>query len=112
MMKILSSSILFIFVTLGIQCCNNGPEVSNLPAEKIQVGPGPEDMVLDTLHGKVRLIISCSARRESQGAYGEMVSLDLRTGDQAALTRYNEPADVVFRPHGIYLDKDILYDQS
>ncbi len=108
-MKILSCSILFIFATLGIHCCYNTPAVSEVPAEKIQVGPGPEDMVLDTLQGNPRLIISCSARRESHEPYGEIVSLDLHTGSQVKLLRYNEPGDVVFRPHGIYLDKDILF---
>jgi arylesterase/paraoxonase len=75
---------------------------------RIEVGPGPEDMVLDTLHTP-RLLISCSARREEYKPYGEIESLDLLSMERQILTRYNEPDSILFHPHGIFLDKELLY---
>ena len=77
--------------------------------EKIQVKAGPEDMVLDTSFASPRLLISCCGRREVHKPYGEMVSLDLRSGKHQEMRRINEPDDILFRPHGIYLDGDLLY---
>ena len=76
--------------------------------EKIEVGPGPEDMVLDTLYGP-RLIISCSARRDAYQPYGEIESLDLLTRERKILTRHKEPDSLLFKPHGIFLDGQTLY---
>ena len=108
-MKNVFPIILFTISIIAIQGCNNLPEVPEVPTEKIKVGPGPEDMVLDTLLGQPRLIISCTARRESHKPYGEMVSLDLTTGNKKELIRHNEPEDLIFRPHGIYLEEETLY---
>jgi hypothetical protein len=77
--------------------------------ERIQVQAGPEDMVLDTSHTGPRLLISCCARREVHKPYGEMISLDLTSGKNIEMKRINEPEDILFRPHGIYLDGDLLY---
>lgn len=77
--------------------------------EKIEVKPGPEDMLLDTSGGEARLLISCSARREEHKPYGEIISYGLQSGKQVEMIRYNEPGDLLFRPHGIYLDGDLLY---
>jgi hypothetical protein len=101
--------ILFLLAVLSLKCCIQLPDVSVFPVERIRVGAGPEDMVLDTLQGDPRLIISCSARRETDKPYGEIISFNLRTGIQSELKRFNEPTDLLFRPHGIYLDGDILY---
>lgn len=85
------------------------PGNSQLPAEKIELKPGPEDMVMDTLHSSPRLLISCSGRREAHKPYGEIVSYGLHSGVQNEMIRYNEPGDLLFKPHGIYLDGDLLY---
>jgi len=85
------------------------PVLAQIVLERIQVQPGPEDMVLDSFQVSPRLIISCCGRREAHKPYGEMVSLDLLTGKQFAMKRLNEPGDILFRPHGIYLDRDLLY---
>ncbi|MCK4990265.1 MAG: hypothetical protein KAS29_07250, partial [Bacteroidales bacterium] len=71
--------------------------------------PGPEDMVLDTLHGDPGLIISCCGRREADKPYGEMLWYNLNSGQQVVMERHNEPEEILFRPHGIYLDRDLLY---
>jgi len=101
--------ILFAIIALTIQSCNNIPSLSEAPVTKIEVGPGPEDMVLDTLSGEHRLIISCSARRDPHKPYGEMVAMNLGTGALKEMIRYDEPSDLRFHPHGIYLDGDKLY---
>ena len=89
--------------------CHRIPVTSGMPVRRIQVGPGPEDMVLDTLQGESRLIISCTARRETEEPFGEMVACLLPSGEVRELVRLNEPAGLLFRPHGIYLDRDLLY---
>lgn len=108
-MKNLSSSILLAGIMMISFSCKQGSTFAGDLPEKIQVGPGPEDMVLDTLNGPPRLLISCSARREEHKPYGELVSFDLRSNLKTELIRYNEPEDLRFKPHGIYLDGDRLY---
>jgi arylesterase / paraoxonase len=78
-------------------------------SERIPLKPGPEDMVLDTLHGDPGLIISCCGRREADKPYGEIVLYKLSSGEQFVMERLNEPVGILFRPHGIYLDGDMLY---
>jgi hypothetical protein len=105
----------FIFFTvislaaLGIQGCQRIPEGNGFITQKIEVGPGPEDMVLDSLQGLPRLLISCTGRREIHQPYGEIESLNLVTGQRKVLSRQNEPAGLKFRPHGIYLEDSLLY---
>jgi len=77
--------------------------------DRIPLKPGPEDMVLDTLHGDPALIISCCGRREADKPYGEIILYNLISGEQELMKRLNEPADIIFRPHGIYMDGDLLY---
>ncbi len=89
--------------------CHPVPVTTPLPAERIPVGPGPEDMVLDTLQTEHRLLISCSARRDSREPYGEIMAYTPESGRRQVLTRSGEPADIRFRPHGIYLDGALLY---
>ncbi len=100
---------LFIILASLCQCGIRMPANPEHGPVRISVGPGPEDMVLDTLHGNPRLIISCAARREQDKPYGEIISYDLLNGSQTHLERYREPDTLHFRPHGIYLDDDILY---
>jgi arylesterase/paraoxonase len=88
--------------------CSPATADSQSEGKRIEVGPGPEDMVLDTLHTP-RLLISCSARREEYKPYGEIESLDLLSMERKILTRYNEPDSILFHPHGIFLDKELLY---
>lgn len=102
-------SILFTLLLGIISCCIPQPVVAQTVLERIQVQPGPEDMVLDTSRMGPRLIISCCGRREIHKPFGGMVSLDLRTGEQYVMKRMNEPEGILFRPHGIYLDGDLLY---
>ena len=102
-------STLFILSVGILSCFIPQTALAQTVLERIQVQPGPEDMVLDSFHVSPRLIISCSGRREAHKPYGEMVSMDLRTGEQFTMKRLNEPNGILFRPHGIYLDGDLLY---
>lgn len=97
-------SILLTFLFVAIL-----PGYGKEPAQRIEVKPGPEDMVIDTLQEEPRLLISCSARREAHKPYGEIISQKLQSGIQQEMIRYNEPGDLLFQPHGIYLDRDLLY---
>jgi len=92
-----------------ILCCLALQISGQTVVERIPLKPGPEDMVLDTLHGDPGLIVSCCGRRESDKPYGEMVFYNLKSGKQEVMKRLNEPAEILFRPHGIYLDGDLLY---
>ncbi len=69
--------------------------------QKIEVGPGPEDMVLDTLTGENRLIIACSARRDNEPDFGEIIGLKLTDETTFVFKRLYEPDGLIFRPHGI-----------
>jgi hypothetical protein len=108
----MKSPFLYLMVLVSATCmagCGEIPETERDSTERITVGPGPEDMVLDTLHGSPRLLVSCTGRRESHKPYGEIESLDLSSGKRAILSRTGEPPELNFRPHGIYLDGQVLY---
>ena len=70
----------------------------------VAVGPGPEDMVVDSLSGQPRLLISCHARREGDPFYSEINAYYPSDGSVKVLKR-REPADIHFGPHGIDLVK-------
>jgi hypothetical protein len=106
-MKNRLSSIVFIFTLLLCGLSQQSP--AQRISERIPVKPGPEDMVLDTLHGDPGLIISCCGRREADKPFGEMVYYKLKSGEQYVMERLNEPEGIHFRPHGIFLDGDLLY---
>ena len=106
------SNILSILSAFGREFCrllHTRASQGQTVVERIQVQAGPEDMVLDSSLVNPRLIISCCGRREAHKPYGEMVSLDLVTGEQYVMKRLGEPEGILFRPHGIYLDGDLLY---
>ncbi len=78
-----------------------------LQEEIIHVGPGTEDIVLDTLNGQQRLLVSCSQRRKDLPAFGEIVAVNLNDNSKDTLSRTGEPAGLTFHPHGIDLVKGI-----
>jgi hypothetical protein len=92
-----------------IHQCRQIPATHGMATERISVGPGPEDMVPDTLQGVARLLVSCSSRRDSQEEYGEIIACYPGTGIQKSMIRVEEPPGIVFRPHGIYLEGIRLY---
>jgi hypothetical protein len=108
-MKNMIRTLFLTGLAFTFSCSSAHPVEPEVTAVKIEVKPGPEDMVIDTLHGEARLLISCSARREEHKPYGEIISYGLHSGVQKEMIRYNEPDDLLFKPHGIYLDSDLLY---
>ncbi|MDF1572740.1 MAG: hypothetical protein P1P82_14120 [Bacteroidales bacterium] len=81
-------------------------EISTLPDRQVTVGAGPEDMVMDFSQGTPRLLISCTARRESQEPFGEIVTYTPSTGAIDTLIRTGMPDTLFFQPHGIFLDNE------
>ncbi len=82
--------------------CAKLPESTTLSYQKIEVGPGPEDLVLDTLVStSPRLLISCASRRKNDNPHGEIWSYKLTEGTVDIMPRFNEPEGLIFRPHGI-----------
>ncbi len=101
---------LFILVaTIWLHGCTGVPESNENATTRITVGPGPEDMVIDTVNGIPRLLVSCTGRRESHRPYGEIESVEPATGKRTIMTRKGDPDGLKFRPHGIYLDGSMLY---
>lgn len=75
-------------------------------AQNIKVGPGPEDMIYDTLSGGQRIIVSCAQRRKGEPEYGGFWSIDPKTLVSKELTRDGEPEDLGLHPHGIALTRN------
>ena len=107
-MRSLIVSLSVLLISPGVTSCNMIPGIDPAVSKRTEVGPGPEDMVLDTIHDP-RLLISCTARRDSLMPYGEIEALELGTGSRISLVRHGEPSGLRFRPHGIYLDGTLLY---
>ncbi len=91
--------------------CVTLPKSYQTKDEVIQVGIGPEDMVVDSITEQPRLLLSCSARRKSEKDYGEIYVYYTQTGEHKILKRSNEPTGLAFNPHGIDLvkvDNDLI----
>lgn len=93
-----------VLLTLFASCATL-PKSYQTKDEVIPVGIGPEDMVVDSITELPRLLLSCSARRKEEKDYGEIYVYYPETGGNKIMQRSNEPADLVFRPHGIDLVK-------
>ncbi|MFZ5942249.1 MAG: hypothetical protein ACOYXB_16910 [Bacteroidota bacterium] len=94
----------YLFLPLILILACSRPEPTTAQAELILTAYGPEDMVTDLGTGKPTLLISCSARRDSYPEYGEILRYFPDEGRQQVMVRSGEPANIRFRPHGIYLD--------
>ncbi len=75
---------------------------AQLETTKIIVGNGPEDLVVDTFLGSERLIVACSARRNSELPFNEIMSIDLKTNEITKMHRV-QPSSICFHPHGLDL---------
>jgi hypothetical protein len=98
---ILAISILILFIA-----CNSIPKshFTYHSVNKIEIAPGPEDMVLDTFFSQPRLIISCNARRSDETPFAEIMQYNLLTGEKSILKRQNDWSKN-FNPHGIDIKK-------
>ena len=92
-----------LILLLGISGCATLPKSSANPDKQIlTVGPGPEDMVIDTITEQPRLLISCNARRKGDPYYGEINAYYLGNGTIRVLKRRGD-GNIQFCPHGIDL---------
>ena len=69
---------------------------------------GPEDLAIDTFHGRPRLIISSLDRRGDETTLGKIFQIDLETKEITELHRDpTEPEEIrnTFRPHGLDLQR-------
>lgn len=92
----------FAFVAVALTACVSLPKAYQTKDEVIAVGPGPEDMVVDTITGQPRILISCNSRRQGQPYYGEINAYDPATGRVSVIKRH-EPRELKFYPHGVDL---------
>lgn len=80
---------------------------------RIEVGPGPEDIALDTSNGMERLIVSCSERRSEDYSRNGFYAYNIQSRELLKLPMEGLPDSIQFRPHGIDIGliegKRILY---
>lgn len=88
---------------LFISSCATLPKDFQTKDEIIAVGPGPEDMVVDTITEQPRILLSTNSRRKNETDYGEIETYYPATNTHKILKRINEPKDLLFNPHGIDL---------
>lgn len=97
----------FTFLIILGASCASIPKNTHNTSERIAVGPGPEDLLLDTISCKhARLLVSCTDRRSEDAApKGNIYAIDLDKDSLISypLTRTNEPDTLVFHPHGFDL---------
>lgn len=80
--------------------CSKHP-VFNRDYTRIEVGPGPEDIALDTIFGEERLIVSCSERRAEDYSKNGFYDYNLSSEDIVKLPIEGLPESITLRPHGI-----------
>ncbi|MBU3660452.1 MAG: hypothetical protein FGM14_11305 [Flavobacteriales bacterium] len=100
--RFISKIILGISLLLFVSCSVPKMQLETTYVQReITTKAGPEDIVLDTMSTNFpRLIISCDNRRTSEKS-GFIQAMDLKTEAVIVLERTNEPANLVFHPHGI-----------
>ena len=96
----------YILVTLIFTCAlvNTSSGQARLlqkNVDSIHVGPGTEDVVLDTFAGRERILVSCNQRRNGLPYFGEIVAYNIKTKQLDTLKRDGGPAKPEFNPHGI-----------
>lgn len=98
------SAILIVFL---FTACTVIPASKQRNSVRIPVGPGPEDIVIDSsTAGYPRLLASCLQRRPGLPVFNEICEVNLNNDSYKVLKRTNEPQGMVFRPHGIDLVKN------
>ena len=90
----------FLWLALLIASCAKVP-VFNADYQTINVGPGPEDIALDTVAGMERLIVSCSERRTTDYSKNGLYDFNLSTQELVNLPIEGLPDSIQLRPHGI-----------
>ncbi|MGB1319048.1 MAG: hypothetical protein ACPG5W_12600, partial [Flavobacteriales bacterium] len=92
---------------MSIFSCAKVP-VFNGDYERIEVGPGPEDIALDTLSGSERILISCSERRTTDYSKNGFYEYSVKDEKLSQLKIEGLPDSIQLRPHGI--DIALVYE--
>ena len=95
---------LLLFLISMSSCATLPKDKASKDTQIVAVGPGPEDMVVDTITEQPRLLLSCHARRKEEAHYSEINAYYPTDGSIRILKR-NEPAGLNFNPHGVDLVK-------
>lgn len=96
-----------VLLAFSLASCTIIPSAQERNSVRIPVGPGPEDIVLDTTSTSYpRLLASCLQRRKGLPEFNEICEVNLNDDTYKIMKRSNEPAGMVFRPHGIDLVKN------
>ena len=108
---VLCAAGMLIIFGLGLAACSFKEKLPETATEmhgkctKIDIGPGPEDFVLDKWHHTPRFLVS-SCERRKPAADGDIFFYVPETGDSGVLRRTGEPERLAaFKPHGM----DIRY---
>lgn len=99
MQKLITHCLLFTAYWL-LTGCSRLPINTVAETQKISIGPGPEDMVVDSTEGTLRLLVSCNERRLDT-ILGEIYEMKLSNNSSRVIPRLHTPEDIVFNPHGI-----------
>lgn len=94
------SSVFLISFILLLSSCAKFPAFTG-HYHRIETGPGPEDIALDTINGMARLIISSSERRTTDYSGNGIYSYDLVSQELKKLPIEGAPESIQLRPHGI-----------
>ncbi|MCD6178997.1 MAG: hypothetical protein J7K39_03750 [Bacteroidales bacterium] len=96
---------LVLLISVLLFSCNSIPKTGPFETEKIIVGFGPEDIVLDSISSfkNNRLLVSCNTRRNSDSITTGIYWIDLKTDSVFEFERLYEPPNLVFHPHGFDL---------
>ncbi len=96
-----------ILVCLFLVSCTSTSKKFFVTENRITVGSGPEDMVIDRSTSEARLLISCANRREGEAYFGEIVAYYPQSKRVDTLVRSGVPDSLHFNPHGIFLDSTV-----
>lgn len=95
----------------GLMACGSVSQHAG-PWQRIDVGPGPEDLVLDTVSGH-RIIASCDERRGTDMSRNGFYGIDPVTNLVTPIPVSGLPGSVYLNPHGIdigtYKGDTVLY---
>lgn len=94
------NSVFLVIVCFVLSSCKQHP-VFNGDYTRIEVGPGPEDIALDTIGNSERIIVSCSERRGTNYSKNGFYTYELSTQNINRLSVKNLPETIQLRPHGI-----------
>jgi arylesterase / paraoxonase len=106
MVREIRKVLLLLPMVVGIVGCVSIPKGPCHGGEKVVVGPGTEDMVIDDFGPEPRILISCDDRRNfGKPSFGSIWTYDLATAKVKAMGIKEYPYGMAFHPHGMDLQQ-------